>query len=260
MTDPLDDEIRASLKPYRGRVDAFARLPERGRARADVLTELADLAEAEREAWLSGHASGAVYHGDPEHMAFLSEVYAAALAEQPAARRPVAERDEVRGRDRLDDGGACSAPDAHRRRRSCGTVTSGGTESILLAMKAYRDQARARGIAAPEMVAPVHRARGVRQGGAQYFGIELVRVPVGADMRADVAATARRDHRRTVVVVGSAPCFPHGVDRPDRGAGRAGAPAAASASTPTPAWAASCCRGRERLGYTCRRSTSGCPA
>ena len=74
MTDPLDD-IRASLKPYRGRVDAFARLPERGRARSDVLTELADLAEAEREAWLSGHASGAVYEGDPEHVAFLSEAY-----------------------------------------------------------------------------------------------------------------------------------------------------------------------------------------
>ena len=49
---------------------------------------------------------------------------------------------------------------------------------------------------------------------AAYFGIELVRVPVGADMRADVAATADAITDRTVVVVGSAPSYPHGVIDP----------------------------------------------
>jgi glutamate/tyrosine decarboxylase-like PLP-dependent enzyme len=95
-------------------------------------------------------------------------------------------------------------------------VTSGGTESILLAMKAYRDRARARvrgRVTRPEVVAPatVHVAF---DKAAQYFGIRLVRVPVGPDHRADVAAMARAVTRRTVALVGSAPTFPHGVIDP----------------------------------------------
>src|SRR2546429_467303 len=67
-------------------------------------------------------------------------------------------------------------------------ITSGGSESIMLPMLAYREQARAvRGITAPEMVVPdtIHPAF---EKGAYYFGIRLVRVPVGADFLADVEA------------------------------------------------------------------------
>ena len=59
-----------------------------------------------------------------------------------------------------------------------GTVSSGGTESILLAMKAYRDFARERrGIAAPEIVAPV-TAHAAFDKAARFFDMPLVRVPV----------------------------------------------------------------------------------
>lgn len=44
----------------------------------------------------------------------------------------------------------------HGDRNSCGTMTTGGTESIMMACKAYRDYAReTRGIRRPEMVCPV---------------------------------------------------------------------------------------------------------
>jgi sphinganine-1-phosphate aldolase len=102
------------------------------------------------------------------------------------------------------------------RRQIVGTVTSGGTESILLAMKAYRDRARARvrgRVTRPEVVAPT-TAHVAFDKAAQYFGIKLVRVPVGADYRADVAAMRRALTRRTVALVGSAPTFPHGVVDP----------------------------------------------
>ncbi len=49
---------------------------------------------------------------------------------------------------------------------------------------------------------------------AHYFGYKQIRVPVGADYRADVDAMARAVTRRTAVVVGSAPGFPHGVIDP----------------------------------------------
>ena len=95
---------------------------------------------------------------------------------------------------------------------------------------------------------------------AAYFGIEPVRVPVGADMRADVAATADAITDRTVVVVGSAPSYPHGVIDPIEELGGAGRrprrrlphrrlPGRLRAAVGASGWAA-----------TCRRSTSPCPA
>ena len=96
----------------------------------------------------------------------------------------------------------------------CGTLSSGGTESIMLAMKTYRDRARAeRGIRRPEMVVPI-TAHAAFDKAAQYFGIKMVRIPVDRDYRADIRAAAKAITRRTVVVVGSAPSFPHGMVDP----------------------------------------------
>ncbi|WP_300678198.1 aminotransferase class V-fold PLP-dependent enzyme [Nocardioides sp.] len=95
-----------------------------------------------------------------------------------------------------------------------GTVTSGGTESCLLAVLAARD-ARPE-VPRPRMVVPstVHAAF---HKAAHYFGVELVVVEVGEDFRADVAAmTAALDEapERTVLVVVSAPSYAHGVIDP----------------------------------------------
>lgn len=95
-----------------------------------------------------------------------------------------------------------------------GTVTSGGTESVLLAVQAARDGRPE--VERPRMVLPttVHAAF---HKAAHYFGVEAVFVPVGKDFRADVAATiAAIDEapERTVLVVGSAPSYAHGVVDP----------------------------------------------
>jgi glutamate/tyrosine decarboxylase-like PLP-dependent enzyme len=96
----------------------------------------------------------------------------------------------------------------------CGAVSSGGTESILLAMRTYRDRARIeRGITEPQIVCPT-TAHAAFDKASQYFNIELVRVPVGADFRADVDATRAALTDRTIAIVGSSPCFPHGVIDP----------------------------------------------
>ncbi|GAB3086283.1 pyridoxal phosphate-dependent decarboxylase family protein [Nocardioides zeae] len=95
-----------------------------------------------------------------------------------------------------------------------GTVTSGGTESVLLAVQGARD-ARPE-VTAPRMVLPstVHAAF---LKAAHYFGVEPVVVPVGPDHRADVAATraaVAAAPERTVLVVASAPSYAHGVVDP----------------------------------------------
>ena len=93
-----------------------------------------------------------------------------------------------------------------------GTATSGGTESILLAVQAARD-ARP-DVVHPRMVLPttVHAAF---HKAAHYFGVEPVFVPVDpATFRADAQAMAAAIDDRTVLVVASAPSYAHGVIDP----------------------------------------------
>src|SRR6266498_379222 len=67
--------MEASVKPYRGQVPSFPRLPAHGVPRDEILRQVDDLAARERPRWRNGLASGAVYHGGDDHIAFLSRVY-----------------------------------------------------------------------------------------------------------------------------------------------------------------------------------------
>ncbi|XP_062156586.1 sphingosine-1-phosphate lyase isoform X2 [Alnus glutinosa] len=96
----------------------------------------------------------------------------------------------------------------------CGNMTSGGTESILLAVKSSRDYMKTKnGITKPEMIIP-ESAHSAYDKAAQYFNIKLWRVPVNKEFQADVKAIRRRINRNTILIVGSAPGYPHGVIDP----------------------------------------------
>ncbi|KAF3431018.1 hypothetical protein FNV43_RR25748 [Rhamnella rubrinervis] len=96
----------------------------------------------------------------------------------------------------------------------CGNMTSGGTESILLAMKSSRDYMKAKkGITKPEIIIPAS-AHSAYDKAAQYFNIKLWRVPVNKEFQADVKAIRRYINRNTILIVGSAPGFPHGIIDP----------------------------------------------
>ncbi|GAB3249317.1 pyridoxal phosphate-dependent decarboxylase family protein [Nocardioides dilutus] len=95
-----------------------------------------------------------------------------------------------------------------------GTVTSGGTESVLLAVQTARDGRPE--VERPAMVVPSTRHAAFDKA-AHYFGVEKRVVPVGADFRADVAATAAAVDElgdRVVLLVASAPSYAHGVIDP----------------------------------------------
>lgn len=93
-----------------------------------------------------------------------------------------------------------------------GTFTSGGTESILLAVKTARDHARSqRGVTDPEMVLP-STAHAAFHKAAAWLGVRPVTVPADPrDHRADPAAMAAALTGRTVLAVASAPSYAHGV-------------------------------------------------
>ncbi len=98
--------------------------------------------------------------------------------------------------------------------RTVGNITSGGTESLLMAVKTARDWGRAeKGILAPEMVLPV-TAHPAFEKAAHYFGVKAVHIPVGPDFRADVEAARAAITPNTVLLVASAPSYPQGVVDP----------------------------------------------
>ena len=95
-----------------------------------------------------------------------------------------------------------------------GFMTSGGTESILMAVKAARERGRReRGIDSPNVVLPTS-AHAAFEKACYYFGLESRRVAVCDDWRADVDAMSRAADENTVLFVASAPQYPQGVIDP----------------------------------------------
>jgi glutamate/tyrosine decarboxylase-like PLP-dependent enzyme len=102
----------------------------------------------------------------------------------------------------------------HGGEESAGFMTSGGTESILLAVEAARQRGRReRGITSPNIVLPTS-AHAAFEKACAYFDVTSRRVDVGTDWRADPEAMADRVDHDTVMIVASAPQYPQGVIDP----------------------------------------------
>jgi len=211
-------EIEHSIKPYRDDFPTFSRLPETGRDKAEIISEMQALCAKEESKWKDGFVSGAVYHGDEDHIDFLNQVYMLNSQSNPLhtdvwpsttkfEAEVVAMTAKMLNGQKVNDD-----PDSDDE--VCGVVSSGGTESILLAMKTYRDWARdMKGISKPEMIVPT-TAHAAFDKASQYFKIKMKRIPVDAGFKADVAKTKEAITDNTIVIVGSTPSFPHGVIDP----------------------------------------------
>jgi glutamate/tyrosine decarboxylase-like PLP-dependent enzyme len=104
----------------------------------------------------------------------------------------------------------------HAPAGAVGTMTTGGTEGILLAVKNSRDWQRLRrGDAAHRgnLVLPT-TAHPAFEKAAALMDLPVRRVPVATDLRADPVAMAAAIDADTILIVGSVPCFPYGVVDP----------------------------------------------
>ncbi|QFG24161.1 aminotransferase class V-fold PLP-dependent enzyme [Actinomadura sp. WMMB 499] len=177
-------------------------LPEEGRPAAELLDLLAGLREADLPV-RGGKVTAYVYDTGRDAVHDLAATAYREMLEvnclDPTAfpSIQVLEREVVGAvADRLGGG--------------TGIFTSGGTESIMLAVKAARD---ARPVPDPQLVVPA-TAHPAFHKAAHYLGLEPVIVPVDDGYRADPAAVAAAITPRTVLVVASAPSYPHGVMDP----------------------------------------------
>lgn len=184
-------------------------IPSKSTAADDIIGRL-EAFRAEDVDWRGGRVFSLVYHANDEHEALIKRAhatYASANLLNPMAfkglRRIEAEIIEM------------SSSMLNGPASAVGSVTSGGTESILTAVKAMRDRARSHKklMGTPELIVPT-TAHPAFDKGAHYFGVKLRKVPVGADYRANAKAMEKRINRNTIGMVCSAPQYPHGVVDP----------------------------------------------
>ncbi len=207
-------DMEDGVKPYRGKFPTYARLPGTGVAREAILKEMGTMQAMEEARWQKGFVSGAVYHGDETHIDFLNQVYALHSQSNPLHSDIWPSSAKYESEVVSMTANMLSADRVKTGAKICGVVSSGGTESILLAMKTYRDWARAKkGIRRPEIIVPA-TAHAAFDKAAQYFNLKIIHVPVDKNYKADVRATAKAITRKTIVIVGSAPSFPHGAIDP----------------------------------------------
>lgn len=185
-----------------------ASLPAVGLDRPELLRALEQFRQDDAD-WRAGRTWSLVYHAGDEHHDLLAEVHRMYAAENglsptafPSLRRMESEvvsmvLDLVR------------APDT-----AGGTMASGGTESIMLAVLAHREADRASGRDRRRVIVPTTAHPAFRRA-CHYFDLEVVPAPIGPDFRADPAAIeelASADD--TLLIAASAPCFPYGVIDP----------------------------------------------
>lgn len=212
--DKILEDLETTVKPYKDRFTTFSRLPRQGLPREQIVKDMQALSALEEARWKDGFASGAVYHGDAEHIEFLNKVYALHSQSNPLHSDLWPSTAKYESEIVSMTAGMLGGDAGGGTGEVCGVVSSGGTESILLAMKTYRDRARDRKkIARPEMIVPV-TAHAAFDKAARYFNIKIIHIPVDESFRADVAEARRALSRNTIVVAGSAPSFPHGVIDP----------------------------------------------
>ncbi|XP_007896093.1 sphingosine-1-phosphate lyase 1 [Callorhinchus milii] len=206
--DKAMDDLTTSVTTLKAGMTYIKALPSHGLKETDLLAKLKEYTLLGHIHWEDGKVSGTVYSGDEQLTKLMVKVYGDFAWSNPlhpeifpGVRKMEAE--VVRMVCTLFHGG----PD------SCGAVTSGGTESILMACKAYRDLAAERGIQYPEIIAPVS-AHAAFDKAAHYFGMKMVHIPLNKTMEVDVKAMKRAISKNTVMLVCSVPQFPHGVMDP----------------------------------------------
>ncbi|CAH1795552.1 unnamed protein product, partial [Owenia fusiformis] len=216
IRDKVQEEIEKTTKGIEngfnkdaGGMPYIKKLPPKGLSHDEVMKEIVKYKNMGALDWSKGVCSGTVYSGDKDLTELMCKVYGEFAWSNPL--HPDVFPD-IRKMEAEVAAMSCAAfnggPEAG------GTMTSGGTESIMLAVKAYRERAYDRGIKHPEIIAPI-TAHAAFNKSAELFGMILTSVPVDPKTyKVDMRAMKRAISRNTCMLVGSSPQFPHGVIDP----------------------------------------------
>ncbi|CAG8606629.1 25032_t:CDS:2 [Gigaspora margarita] len=208
IRDNLDKTIREleeKIAPKEG--PRYLALPDVGFDDQQIKEELLRYQTMQSINWEEGRVSGGIYNGSRELSKLTSEAYTMFSVSNPL------HPDVFPGIRKMDAEIVAMVLNLYNAPNDAGgTTTSGGTESIIMACKAYRDWAKSeKGITEPEMVVPdtIHAAFDKAAG---YLKIKLTHVPLDpVTLRVDTKAVRRAINKNTIMIAGSAPNYPHGI-------------------------------------------------
>lgn len=183
------------------------KFPGKGTPRDDLTSRLQEAISHDAD-WRGGKIWSLVYFAGDDVAEVLKEAYATAFYSNglgPGAFKSLK---------KFESEVIAMTSDLLKHPGAAGNMTSGGTESILMAVKAARDWGRAeRGITQPQIVVPL-TAHPAFDKSAHYLGVDIVHTSLRDDLRADVEAMGQAINEDTVLIAGSAPCYPFGVIDP----------------------------------------------
>ncbi len=184
------------------------KLPSQSQTREAVLSSL-ERARSNDAAWRKGRTFSLVYWAGDDVLELLHDAFFQYFSEN--ALNPMA----FPSLRRFENEVVSMTGSLLGHDEAFGSMTSGGTESILMAVKTARDWARETmpHVKEPEMLVPesVHPAF---EKAGHYFGVRVVHAPLDESLRANVSAMAELANEKTILLVGSAPAYPHGVIDP----------------------------------------------
>ena len=184
-------------------------IPKKGISRDTLLDEINTLKLKDVD-WHGGSAFGYVYHTTDEHTKLKNDVFS--IFSSTNALNPMAfpslkkfEAEVV----------AMTSDMLGGNEKTVGSMTSGGTESILLAIKTYRDKALSKkfGTKRPEMIMPVS-AHPAFEKASHYFGVKSIRIPLNDKFVPDIEALKNAINKNTILIIGGACEYPRGMVDP----------------------------------------------
>lgn len=184
-------------------------LPSNGTDWTTLKSQMEELADGDMD-WRNGRTGMYVFYAGDDVLKVAKEAYTMFMSEN--ALGPMAFPSLKKMEDDVVNMGLSllNAPDG-----AVGNMTSGGSESIFLAVKSARDWARSRGVDTNQAEIIVPRSAHLAFDRAcHYLNLKIVRIPVTTDYVADVAAMEGAINDRTIMMVGSAPCYPFGLIDP----------------------------------------------
>jgi sphinganine-1-phosphate aldolase len=200
-------DLEKKLVPSGPGVTNFTSIPATGWTVEQVRAELEKLSAMEHTRWEDGRVSGAVYHGGDDLGDLQSEAFKRFGVSNPIHPDVFPGVRKMEAEVVAMTLGLFNAPES-----GAGVTTSGGSESILMAVLSARNKAyKERGVREPEMILPETAHTAFRKAG-EYFKIRIHLVPTPEpSYRVHIPSVSRLINSNTILLVGSAPNFPHGI-------------------------------------------------
>jgi sphinganine-1-phosphate aldolase len=209
-------EMVDSLFPYKDKYTVHNKMPEKSSSRAAVLQQIKEMHAAESGSWKGGKISGSFYHGDQDHYDFLNEAFSF-YSQVNSIQRDVCpsltkyEGEIIAMTLDLFNGDAINKRNA--KEKACGSLTTGGTDSIFQSVYVHREWGVDKGITQPEIVLPVS-AHPAFFKAAHYLNIKVHTAKLDDNFQADVADIESKITANTVMIMGSAGNYGHGIIDP----------------------------------------------